>query len=77
MQTEEIHSGGSYLSQSDLRVHFGLGTATKIDSVEIRWPSGTTGVVKDLAADKFYALLDGKGVVPAEEIRPKSADAIR
>ena len=40
MQTEEIHSGGSYLSQNDLRVHFGLNTAKKIDSLEIRWPSG-------------------------------------
>ena len=39
-QTEEIHSGGSYLSQNDLRVHFGLGAAKKIDSVEIRWLSG-------------------------------------
>ncbi len=39
-QTSEIHSGGSYLSQNDLRVHFGLGTATKIDTIEIHWPSG-------------------------------------
>ena len=48
-QTEEIHSGGSYLSQNDLRVHFGLGSATKIDSVEIHWPSGATETLKDLA----------------------------
>src|SRR6202022_2452515 len=39
-QTDEIHSGGSYLSQNDLRVHFGLDKAAKIDSLEIRWPSG-------------------------------------
>jgi hypothetical protein len=39
-QTEEIHSGGSYLSQNDTRIHFGLGTATKIDTLEILWPSG-------------------------------------
>ncbi len=39
-QTDEVHSGGSYLSQNDLRLHFGLGSATKIDSVEIHWPSG-------------------------------------
>lgn len=69
-QTEEIHSGGSYLSQSDFRVHFGLGIAKKIDRVEIRWPSGRTEVLTELAADQFYSVLEGSGIVPAERIRP-------
>jgi hypothetical protein len=69
-QTEEIHSGGSYLSQSDLRVHFGLNTATKIEFVEIRWPSGKVETLRNLDADKFYSVLEGQGVVPAERIRP-------
>lgn len=69
-QTDQVRSGGSYLSQSDFRVHFGLGTATKIDSVEIRWPSGATDVTKNIEADRFYAVLEGKGVVPFEQIRP-------
>ena len=69
-QTEEIHSGGGYLSQSDLRVHFGLGAATKIDSLEMRWPSGAVEVVKDLVADQFYAVLEGKGIVSSDQIRP-------
>ncbi len=69
-QTEEIHSGGSYLSQNDLRVHFGLGTAQKIDSVEIRWPSGKTETLPAMAADQFYSVLEGQGIVPAERIRP-------
>jgi hypothetical protein len=69
-QTEEIRSGGSYLSQSDLRVHFGLNTATKIDSVEIRWPSGKVETLKNLDVDKFYAVLEGQGIVPPEKIRP-------
>jgi hypothetical protein len=69
-QTDEIHSGGSYLSQSDLRVHFGLGTAKKIDSVEIRWPSGKVETIGDLAVDQFYSVLEGTGIVPAERIRP-------
>jgi enediyne biosynthesis protein E4 len=73
MQTDEIHSGGSYLSQNDLRVHFGLGTATKIDRVEIRWPSGATDVLTNLAADKFYSVLEGKGIVPGEQIRPSGS----
>ena len=69
-QTDEIHSGGSYLSQNDLRVHFGLGSATKVESVEIRWPSGATETLKNLAADSFYAVLEGKGIVSAEQVRP-------
>ncbi len=69
-QTEEIHSGGSYLSQNDVRVHFGLGTAQKIDSMEIRWPSGKIETLPAMSADQFYFVLEGQGIVPAERIRP-------
>lgn len=69
-QTGEVLSGGSYLSQNDLRVHFGLGSATKIDSVEIHWPSGAVDHIGSLEADHFYSVLEGKGIVPAERIRP-------
>jgi hypothetical protein len=72
-QTDEIHSGGSYLSQNDVRIHFGLGKAAKIDSLEIRWPSGRVETLKDLAADTFYSILEGQGIVPAEKIRPAHA----
>ena len=71
-QTDEIHSGGSYLSQNDLRLHFGLNAATKIDRVEIFWPSGKTDTLTDLAVDQFYSVLEGSGVVPAARIRPSS-----
>jgi hypothetical protein len=74
-QTEEIHSGGSYLSQSDTRAHFGLGKATSIDSLEIRWPSGKVETFKALSADKFYGILEGQGIVPPETIRPKGLAA--
>lgn len=74
-QTEEIHSGGSYLSQSDTRVHFGLGTATRIDSLEIHWPSGRIEVIKGLVVDHFYSILEGQGIVPPEAIRPKTTSA--
>ncbi|MGA2811179.1 MAG: CRTAC1 family protein [Candidatus Acidiferrum sp.] len=72
-QTEEIHSGGSYLSQNDLRVHFGLGAAQKIDSVEIRWPSGESETLPGLPVDQFYAVLEGQGIVSPNRIRPARA----
>ncbi len=71
-QTEEVRSGGSYLSQNDLRVHFGLGAATKVDSVEIRWPSGAVEKVAGAAlkVDQLYSVLEGKGLVEAKDVRP-------
>ncbi len=69
-QTDEVRSGGSYLSQSDLRVHFGLGGATGIDSVEVRWPSGRVEALGHVAADHIYEVLEGSGVVPAGAVRP-------
>ena len=72
VQSEEVHSGGSYLSQNDLRVHFGLGSATKVDRLEIRWPSGRVEKLQNLAADQFYSILEGEGIVPASRIRPNS-----
>ena len=69
-QTDEIHSGGSYLSQNDLRVHFGLGAAKEVESVEIRWPSGQLDVLKNLAPDRFYSVVEKQGIVPPERARP-------
>ena len=69
-QTDEVRSGGSYLSQSDVRLHFGLGAAEKIDMVEIRWPSGKVETIRDLAADRFCTFLEGEGVVPPARIYP-------
>lgn len=69
-QTDEIRSGGSYLSQNDLRLHFGLASATKIDSVEVRWPSGKVENLTNLGVDHFYSLLEGSGIVDEKEIRP-------
>jgi hypothetical protein len=71
-QTDEIHSGGSYLSQNDLRVHFGLSASEKIQSVTIHWPSGKVETVNNLAPDKYYSVLEGQGIVPFEKIRPET-----
>jgi hypothetical protein len=76
-QTEEVHSGGSYLSQSDLRVHFGLAQAAKVESVEIHWPSGKVETLKDLAADHYYAVLEGGGVVDRAKIVPAAKAAAK
>lgn len=70
-QTEEIRSGTSYLSQNDLRIHFGLGKATKIDSIEIRWNSGKIETIKDVMIDKFHAIAEGEGIVSFDKVRAK------
>jgi enediyne biosynthesis protein E4 len=69
-QTDEVHSGGSYLSQNDPRIHFGLANAMKIDKVEIRWPSGLKETLTNLAVDQHYAVVEGNGIVSAERARP-------
>jgi hypothetical protein len=71
-QTDEVRSGGSYLSQSDLRVHFGIASASKIDSIEVRWPSGQTERLGTFAADRFYYLKEGSGSVSADAIHSHS-----
>ncbi len=57
-QVDEVRSGGSYYSQNDLRLHFGLDAATKA-SVEIKWPSGTTDTLNDLLPNKLYVIQEG------------------
>jgi len=69
VQLGEVISGGSYLSQSDLRIHFGLGTHQRIDKAEVLWPDGKVETLTNLAADAFYTVREGAGVVatkPAE-----------
>jgi enediyne biosynthesis protein E4 len=64
-QLDEVRGGGSYLSQNDLRLHFGLGSASMIDSVEVRWPNGKAEVLKSVAADKIYTVVEGQGIKDA------------
>ena len=60
---DEVRSGGSYLSQNDLRVHLGLGQANKIDQLEIRWPSGVRDKLQNLPVDNLLTVEEGKGLV--------------
>jgi hypothetical protein len=63
VQLGEVRSGGSYLSQDDLRIHFGLANHDRIDKAEILWPDGTRETLRDLAADRLYTVREGAGVV--------------
>jgi hypothetical protein len=59
-QFDEVRSGGSYLSQSDLRVHFGLGAATQADWLEVRWPSGGVDRRERVAANQTVRVVEGE-----------------
>jgi hypothetical protein len=63
VQTGEVLSGGSYLSQNDLRVHFGLGALKNVSKVEIMWSSGDIETLSNLPADHIYRIKEGKGVL--------------
>jgi enediyne biosynthesis protein E4 len=64
-QIEEVRGGGSYYAQNDLRVHFGLGDASLVTRLEVRWPSGLTEAWTDLAADRIVTLEEGTGQAAA------------
>jgi enediyne biosynthesis protein E4 len=58
-QIDEVRSGGSYISQNDLRIHFGLGKNKVLDRLEIQWPSGTIDQLRSVAADQFIRIQEG------------------
>ena len=60
LQLQEVRSGGGYISQSDLRLHFGLGNAPQAETLEIRWPSGLQQVFHNVEANKFYVIEEGR-----------------
>ena len=59
VQTDQVRSGASYLSQSDLRLHFGLGKAERVDKLVVYWPSGHVEEVVDVAVDRTLVLTEG------------------
>jgi hypothetical protein len=62
-QVDEVRSGDSYISQSDQRLHFGLEKRTKVDLVEVRWPSGAVDTVTGVGVNKVLTIQEGKGLV--------------
>jgi hypothetical protein len=71
-QIREIAGGGSYLSQSDLRANFGLGKASRAETVEVAWPSGQQQVFRNVEADKFYLLEEGKDQLQLQQFVRKT-----
>jgi hypothetical protein len=66
VQVGEVMSGGSYLSQHDLRIHFGLANHDRVEHAQILWPNGTKETLTNLAADRFYVVREGQGVVSSK-----------
>ncbi len=71
-QTDEVRSGTSYLSQNDLRLHFGLEKRAKIDLIEIRWPSGVTDRITTANVNKILTVKEGQGVTEQKAFRSVS-----
>ena len=66
VQIDEVRSGGSYYSQNDLRVHFGLDQAKKVDVLEIRWPSGAVDTLKNLDVNRLYVVQEGGKILKTD-----------
>jgi len=69
-QMDELRSGGSYFSQNDMRMHFGLEQATKVDLVEILWLSGQVDRLKDLDVNRLYVIQEGGKILSSEVLKP-------
>src|SRR6267154_454331 len=74
-QLQEVRSGGGYISQSDFRLHFGLGKATRAETIEVQWPSGQWQVFHDVGAGKFYLIEEGRDQLGLQRIVRHSSPA--
>jgi enediyne biosynthesis protein E4 len=77
-QFSEVKGGSSYISQNDLRQHFGLGKNDKMDEVTVRWPNGESEAFRGLPADFLYTIVEGQGIkgkvaLPAVDESPRSS----
>ena len=72
-QFSEVKGGSSYISQSDLRLHFGLEKNEKIDELTVRWPNGESEILHDVPADFIYTIVEGKGIESKTALPPANA----
>jgi len=74
VQLGEVLSGGSYLSQNDLRIHFGLGSHERVDKAEVLWPNGKVELLTNLSSDRFYVVREDAGIISSHspEVRKTS-----
>ncbi len=63
LQAQQVESQSSYYSVNDLRLHFGLGSAEKAETIEVRWPTGMTEVIRNVAADRLVVIKESSGIV--------------
>lgn len=70
-QMQEVTSGSSFLSQNDLRLHFGLGAAKSADMLEILWPSGARDNFPNVPANQFIRIREGSGAIEKIEFTPR------
>ena len=68
-QRRDVKAGSSYLSQNDLRAHFGLGTAASADRLDVRWPSGQTETIYGVAVNQIVTIEEGKGDRSAQHLQ--------
>jgi enediyne biosynthesis protein E4 len=73
-QFSEVKGGSSYISQNDLRQHFGLGKNSTMDEVTVRWPNGESETLRDVPADFIYTIVEGQGI--KEKVALPSPDAV-
>ena len=81
-QFSEVKGGSSYISQNDLRQHFGLGSRSNMDEVTVRWPNGESETIKNVPADYIYTIVEGQGIkakvaLPPVEAADSSARGVR
>ena len=73
-QSREVQAGSSYLGQNDMRVHFGLGQADRIDRLELLWPSGKVEVFENLKPNQILIILEGSGIIRRERLKTTSQE---
>ena len=76
-QIGEVYSGGSYISQNDMRVPFGLEQRTKVDLIEVQWPSGTVDKISNVAVNRIITIKEGQGVVDQKEFKSAAQPSTR